>query len=660
MRRRLLIVALLVCSSLPAWPAVRGIGRQCRAQCGPAIHACVDQGGRRRKCKRQIIRSCKQQGIAFCVPADTYAVATTGTDVPGCGSTSSPCRTIQFVLDSLVPIGGAGTIKVAAGRYDDVAVCPGGPAANRAVACILNQQITLRGGFSTSDWETPSGDPGACVVDGKDTGRGLHIVQTGLNEAPATLVMDGFTIENGLAQGASSGTTAQTWAFGGGLLAENGIVTLRNMVFRNNRAIGGSTNGPQGGRGAGGGVALNASGPSVNAPATLENVRFEGNQAIGGSGLDMGGYALGGGLFTYSLSLTADGLVLTDNAATAGSSDGDGSAGTELGDALGGAIAIELDSHATLRHVQASGNTAAGGNAPSGSGGGGFGGALFAELADVTLADALIAENTARGGSGRNDAGGSIAEGGGVHAIQSNLTIERSVIVGNRSLGGDGAVLSGPAVGGGVALVNGSSPGNGVDKQFLLRNVVIADNGVDVGSGRFQGGGAGGVWVQASVATLEHVTIAGNRLLNDQLLGAGMAVIDLPGWQTHAIVTNSIVADHTDPGAIPASWGNAAVWAGQGTQVDLTRTLFANNVHDSNAGITGGPNLPPGTFGIVGTITAGDAGFVSPGSPNRDYHLQAGSPAVDQGDPSAVSDDVDGDPRPHGALPDIGADERTS
>jgi len=60
--------------------------------------------------------------------------------------------------------------------------------------------------------------------------------------------------------------------------------------------------------------------------------------------------------------------------------------------------------------------------------------------------------------------------------------------------------------------------------------------------------------------------------------------------------------------------------------------------------------------GIQGTNPlSGDPAFVNPADSN--YHLGAGSAAIDAGAPTPVTTDIDGEPRPDCAFWDIGADE---
>src|SRR5262249_40469033 len=161
---------------------------------------CVDVGGRMRKCRRQTLKKCRAQGVVFCAPPQTVDVATAGVDGPSCGGADAPCRTIQYVLDNLIPLSGSGTLDVAAGTYARAASCPIGTTPNQAAVCIINRQITLRGGFVPPDWSTPGTDPAATVIDAGGQRRGVRIHRGAAVEAPATLDLEGVTIANGLAQ----------------------------------------------------------------------------------------------------------------------------------------------------------------------------------------------------------------------------------------------------------------------------------------------------------------------------------------------------------------------------------------------------------------------------------------------------------------------------
>jgi hypothetical protein len=392
--------------------------------------------------------------------------------------------------------------------------------------------------------------------------------------------------------------------------------------------------------------------------ATLANVTFQANQARGGDGVEAGGYALGGGMFAFGYAVSGDGLVFTDNAATAGSSDGDGLFGTHKADALGGAVAASVDSIFDLRHVQASGNVATGGDAPNGDGGCAYGGALFAELATFALSDATIVGNRAAGGDGRNAGGpSSFAQGGGVMATLTRFTLDRVTVRGNEARAGDGSVHGGLPEGGAVAVTVGAR--DGVELPFTIRNSVLANNLVSVGSGRLAGGGGGALWIQGASGTVEHVTIADNRLGEPHLLGGGVGILPLAGVQTRVAFVNDIFANHRSPAPNPSLHTNAALWVAQDAVADVTHALFANNIHDTNAGIWDPNYVPAGTINLIDIHTAANAGFVSAGDPQNDYHLLGTSPAVDRASAGAVTIDLDGTLRPAGLAPDLGAYELT-
>jgi hypothetical protein len=74
--------------------------------------------------------------------------------------------------------------------------------------------------------------------------------------------------------------------------------------------------------------------------------------------------------------------------------------------------------------------------------------------------------------------------------------------------------------------------------------------------------------------------------------------------------------------------------------------LYFDNGSDTSGGVTSGGSSP-----------TGDPLFISAVGDN--YHLQFGSPAIDQGSDIAITEDFDVDLRPIGPQVDIGFDERT-
>lgn len=565
------------------------------------------------------------------VSTGTIRVAPGGNDVVGCGSVVSPCKTIQFAVNQVVQ-GSSATILVAAGTYTYNAmtdICSGSIGLT-GVVCVLNKTITLLGGYTSGNWSTADPTVNVTLIDGQNTRRGVLVQRTAANAPATTLIMEGFTIENGLAQGANSGNDTQISAFGGGMLADASIIKLKNTIFRNNRSIGGSTGSAYGGASGGGGLALRA----ASAGTTLEQLIFDNNEARGGNGASRGGFGIGGGLFTFQAIAVASSITFTNNSAIAGDSAGSGSAGGEFADGQGGGAAIQLGSVVTLQNVTATNNTARGGNAGTNAGGA-FGGGIFGELATLQISDSYIGQNLAQGGNGFN---GGLGAGGGMSSTGTNLTIERTQIIDNISTGGNGSNNTGAAGGGGAYLINTSTTS--------IINSIIADNLTEMGStGAAIGGGGGGLFLQnITGVNIIHTTLANNVLGRAPMQGQAIALLN----STTANISFSIIADHTN------GFGAAALHVQPGNTVNLNRGLWVGNTKNDNSDNSPAPG---GTFNGLGTmLSAGSAGFISPGSPNFNYHLSNSSAAKDQATGSTTSVDVDNEPRAYG-IGDIGADE---
>jgi hypothetical protein len=549
--------------------------------------------------------------------------------VPGCGSEASPCGTIQYAVDQASL---DDTILVAAGTYTASTACLG----VEAVVCVINKEVTILGGYTPGNWSTADPGTNLTIIDGQHVRQGVKVQRTSPSDPFTNLHMEGFTIRNGFRQGASSGGDQSTFAFGGGMEACCCQVTLKDMVFRNNQVIGGNTNSSYGGAGSGGGLALGGMDG-----VTLEGILFDQNEARGGTGSQRGGYAIGGGLYTYDSVVSGAYLTFTNNMAIAGDSPGSGDLNGARADAQGAAIGIQVSSDITLQYVTATDNTAVGGNAVS-YGGGAWGGAVAAELATFTLRDAELQGNVALGGNG---AEGGLGCGGALQTSRTEMTVDRVRMIDNRATGGDGTTERGSAGGGGAYLT-----GYGDGTQVQIANSVIADNLAETGAtGQVAGGGGGGLWLQGVEAEITHTTFARNRLGSAPMSGLGLIVVNY-GCPTATTVdiSYSIFADHTSHA------GTSALWVGEPNSATLRRTLWSGNVKDTNAGESGA-----GTIVDIDPIWASSPGFVAPGAPSYDYHLGWSSLAIDQAQGSTLSVDMDGDARPANGSSDIGADEYT-
>jgi hypothetical protein len=593
----------------------------------------------------QGVARAQDQGQAAAT-GDYYVHVGAGVDSAQCGTKANPCQSIERAIQNATT---DSTIHVATGVYtyrgtnNPCNIYLG----YSAVACIVNKRVTLYGGYS-SDWSQRNPALYPSVIDGGERVQGIVVIDTETNrQSIAGINMDGFTVQNGVMRGASQGNDHATFAFGGGISVIYADVTLRNIRFENNRAIGGSTTQTYGGSAAGGGLSIRRA-PS---PATLANLVFINNTAESGRGQVRGGYALGGGLFTFLATVNATDLEFSGNRAIAGGTNGSGvTTDGVTADGLGGAAAFQTNSQINLTRVTATGNEAQGGDAATRAGGA-YGGAFHIEgepwnqgqASRVVIRGCVLRDNLVRGGnatSQQSTATGGIVGGGAIATAHGSVETYDCAILHNQAYGGNG-VQQGAAGGGGFYLqnlVDGSSYG-------VMNNSIIADNRVKAGTGRIVGGGGGGVWLQGIRATMTHVTIADNLLESTPLLGSGIVVMSF-GVQSGAkpaLLEYSVVANNSGEG------DTTVLHVTSGNTLNLTRNLFAANEGMLNTYDVGTVN------GADTTVTADNALFAGAGAPNYDYRISFASPAVDIAQGSTLTTDYDGDART--GVPDAGAQE---
>ncbi|MEE8390507.1 MAG: CotH kinase family protein, partial [Anaerolineae bacterium] len=207
------------------------------------------------------------------------------------------------------------------------------------------------------------------------------------------------------------------------------------------------------------------------------------------------------------------------------------------------------------------------------------------------------------------------ARSDGIDARGGAITILRNSVSncaddGIQANGNDAHIEANWVLNNGIGIIVHSSAGlvTGIPPVFSITNNMVADH--VTASVELTGTGTGFV---------AHNTLVGNGL------GNGLAVL---GPLT-VTVANNIVASHS-----------VGITATAGAALSVSHTLLWANADDPISGTAVLPAPPR---------------FVAPARQN--YHLRADSPAIDAGIETRVFADVDGDPRPLDAFPDIGADE---
>ena len=584
--------------------------------------------------------------------------ATTHYVAPGgdCGG-ASPCyATIQAAVDAAVP---GEEIHVATGTYTGVNNYGG-----LSQVVYISKTLTLRGGYSITNWTTADPEAAPTTLDAQGQGRVLYIT----GEISPTI--EGLCITGGDAAGLRGGHLGEYDA-GGGVYVITATATISNNQLFNNTApryggglylnngdgtLTGNTVSENSARG-GGGLYLYGSDPTVSGNTIISNTAcdgggltlYESDPAVSGNTIGSNtAEEKGGGLY-----LGESDAILSDNSVTSNTADEGGGLFLMRGNATltGNSVTSNTADQGGGLYLYGSNATLSGNNISSNTVGYSGGGLYLSHSRAVLTGNTIISNTASSGGGGlclvhESDAtlkSNTIASnaasyrGGGVHLeASSDATFSGNTVSGNTADEGGGLYLedSNVTLTGNSLIFNTANKGGGLYLRGdgTLTNNLVADNRANsLGSG---------LYIERGSFHLLHNTIASNSGGD----GSGIYVTNYGSYYSITL-TNTILVNHTV--AITVEAGNTAVLEG---------TLWGSGSWANDTDWGGAGSVITGTVNIWG-----DPDFVDPSS--GDYHIGTGSAAIDAGLPSGITTDIDGDIRPADgnadcmAICDIGAYE---
>lgn len=455
-------------------------------------------------------------------------------------------------------------IWVAGGRY--VPERRSDPGDSRSITFAVPEGVALYGGFAGTESTLGERSPSsAATLLGWDAGaRGFlpyHVVTIEGADVSVTTVIDGVTIENGLADG------LEPHDQGGGILNLAASLSLYDVVLSNNTA-----------QALGGGV--------YSAGAiTIGDSEFLGNDAGTGSGLfvkDASVYVYGSN-FVFNESTNNGGALALDHGTGGAVFDSNFSLNRALGG--GGAVRVEQADLLTIEGTSFFGNwTENGAN----------GGAIYHDGAPaesgLRIINSEFVGNTAAGSGGAlwTDAGAvitnsSIVEnhaatvGGGIRSDSSGpaLVVQNSILFGNQDGGTRGSSeaqisvgFTAPASDVRHTLIEGGHPGTGnldLDPLFVSMPtsgdgswLTLGDN--DYGSLALQSGSpaidagdntvdlAGPGQSQGPLTNLTDDIVDGPRFVDDPAADTGVGpapVVDMGAHERSSIFADGFESGNT-------------------------------------------------------------------------------------------------------------------